>query len=49
MLEHQSIKMFFSKGYILNRSEEVFVIKKEIKWKSCDNSLNSWIDKNDIV
>ena len=40
-------KKFFSKGYILNRSEEVFVIKKEIKWKSCDNSFNSWIDKKD--
>ena len=45
MLEYQSLKMFFSKGYILNWSEEVFVIKKEIKWKSCDNSFNSWIDK----
>ena len=40
-------KKFFSKSYILNRSEEVFVIKKEIKWKSYDNSFNSWIDKKD--
>ena len=23
--------------------------KLYIKWKDCDNSLNSWIDKKDIV
>ena len=28
MLEYQNIKIFFAKGYTLNQSEEVFVIKK---------------------
>ena len=28
MLEYQNIKIFLQKGYVPNRSEEVFVIKK---------------------
>ena len=77
-------KNTFTKRYVLNWSEEVFVIKKVkntvpwtyaisdlnseetvgmfyekekvikrkddklyVKWKSFDNSFNSWIDKND--
>ena len=23
--------------------------KLYVKWKGCDNSFNSWIDKNDLV
>ena len=28
LLEYQNIKIFLQKGYVPNRSEEVFVIKK---------------------
>ena len=51
-------KNFFATGYTSNWSEEVIriqkVIKKKgnklyVKWKGCDNSFNSWIDKKDLI
>ena len=43
LLEYQNIKIFFAKGYTLNRPEEDFMIKKVKKivpWTYVINDLN---------
>ena len=37
-------KLFMIEEVIQNKRNKLYV-----KWKGCDSSFNSWIDKNDLV